>query len=85
MAIGMKMGRTDPNDKETLLKVYEKCQQFWNQFEREFGSRDCYGLIGYHLDNPTEHQKWMETGGREKCLAIVEKTARMLCELIKKA
>jgi len=82
MAIGMKMGRTDPKDRKTLLMVYEKCQQFWEKFEKEFGSRNCYDLIGLHLDDPEENKKWAETGGREKCTAIVEKTAGMLCEFL---
>ena len=38
MAIGMKMGRVDPGDREALSKVSEKCQQFWDQFEKEFGN-----------------------------------------------
>jgi len=83
MAIGMKMGRTDPKDKETISRIYGKCQQFWNQFEKEFGKTDCYGLIGIHLDNPEENKQWLASGGREKCAAIVEKTAHMLCEFIK--
>ena len=85
MAIGMKMGRTDPKDRETLLKVYEKCQQYWEKFEKEFGSRDCYALIGYHLDDPEENRKWLESGGREKCTAIIEKAARMLCEFLERS
>ncbi len=80
MAIGVKRGRTDPKDREALLMVYEKCQQFWEKFEKEFGSRNCYDLIGLHLDNPEELKKWLETGGREKCRALVGKTAEMLCD-----
>jgi C_GCAxxG_C_C family probable redox protein len=82
MAIGMKMGRTDHTDREALLKVYEKCQEFWEKFEKEFGSRDCYSLIGYHLNDPEELKRWIELGGREKCAGIVEKTAQMLCAFI---
>lgn len=82
MTIGMEMGRTDPKDRETVLKVYEKCQQFWSQFEKEFGSNICYNIIGCHLDNEEERQKWLVSGGMEKCAAIVEKTARMLCDLL---
>ena len=82
MAIGMKMGRTDPKDREALFKVYEKCQQFWNQFEKEFGSNICYKLIGFHLDKEEEREKWLASGGMEKCTTIVEKTARMLCKFI---
>jgi len=82
MAIGMKMGRVDPKNRETVSKVYEKCQQFWDQFEKEFGNINCYSLIGYRLDNPEENKQWLATGGREKCASIVEKTARMLCDFL---
>ena len=84
MAIGMKMGRTDAKDKETISKVYVKCQEFWNQFEKEFGSNVCYDIIGAHLDNEEERQKWLASGGMEKCTAIVEKTAHMLCDFLSK-
>jgi hypothetical protein len=82
MAIGMKMGRTDPKDRETLLKVYEKCRKFWERFEKEFGCRECYALIGYPLDDPEENRKWLESGGREKCTNLVEKPARLLCDFL---
>lgn len=76
------MGRTDPKDKEAVSKVYGKCQQFWSQFEKEFGSNICYNLTGYHLDNEEERQKWLASEGGKKCAGIVEKTAQMLCEFI---
>lgn len=82
MALGMKMGRVDPKDTEAISKLYEKCQQFWGRFENEFGSNICYHLIGVHLDNAEERQKWLASGGLEKCSQIVEKTAQMLCEFI---
>jgi C_GCAxxG_C_C family probable redox protein len=80
MAVGMKMGRVDPKDRATLIKVYDKCQEFWGQFEREFGNVNCYNIIKIHLDNEEERQKWLAAGGREKCADLVEKTARMLCD-----
>ncbi len=82
MAIGMKMGRTDPRDKEAVTKVYEKCREFWDQFEKEFGSNVCYNITGAHLDDEEERQKWLTSGGMEKCVAIVEKTAGMLCDFL---
>jgi len=82
MAIGMKTGRTDPKDKETVAKVYGKCREFWNQFEKEFGSNVCYNLTGFRLDNEEEREKWLTSGGMEKCAAVVEKTARMLCDFL---
>ena len=82
MALGMKMGRTDPKDRKTLQKVYDHCQKFWNQFEKEFGSTLCYGIIGVHLDNEEERQKWLTAGGMETCAKVVERTARMLCDFM---
>jgi hypothetical protein len=64
--------------------VYDTCQKFWDRFEKEFGSRDCYDLIGLHLDDPEENKKWAVTGGREKCTEIVRKTAEILCEYVEK-
>lgn len=84
MAIGMRLGRADPKDREAVSKVYEKCQQFWNRFEKEFGSCICYDLISCHLDNEEERQKWLASGGMETCCKIVQKTAKMLCDFIKK-
>jgi C_GCAxxG_C_C family probable redox protein len=82
MAIGMKAGRINPRDRETALKVYEKCREFWDRFEKEFGNVNCYSLIGYHLDNLEENKQWLATGGRDKCAGIVEKTAQMLCDFL---
>lgn len=82
MAIGMKIGRSDPKDKEAIAKVYAKCQEFWKQFEKEFGSCYCYDIIKYHLDNEEERQRWLASGGMEKCATIVEKTAGMLCNFM---
>lgn len=82
IVIGMKMGRDDPKDRETLLRVYGKCQALWDRFKSEFGARDCYSLTGYHLDDPEENRLWQESGGRKKCAEIVRRTAEMLFELI---
>jgi len=82
MVIGMKLGRKDPKDQGTKERVYGACYRFWDQFEKEFGSCYCYHIIGCHLDNEEERQQWLAAGGMEKCAAIVEKTARMLCAFI---
>ncbi len=84
MAIGMRMGRTNPKDKDGVAKVYSKCQEFWSEFEKEFGSNLCYDIIKVHLDHEEERQKWLASGGMEQCSRVVEKTAQMLCEHMKK-
>ncbi len=82
MAIGMNIGRTNPRDRKTLQKVYEKCQRIWEEFEKEFGKTNCLDLTGTHLDNEEERQKWLAAGGREKCADLVEKTAQMICRVL---
>ncbi len=76
------MGRTDPKDKETVVKLYEKCREYWDRFEKEFGSNVCYKITGAHLDNEKERQKWLASGGMEKCATVVEKTAKLLCDFL---
>ena len=82
MALGMKFGRTDPNDKETVARLYEKCRQFWDRFEKEFGNVDCLHITGFLLEKPEELKKFQEAGGKAKCGDLIEKTARMLCNFI---
>lgn len=84
MVIGMISGRKDPKDKESREKTYEQCRQFTDRFEKEFGSSCCHTLIGCHLDNEEERQQWLAAGGMEKCASIVEKTAQMLFDFIRK-
>jgi len=78
MILGMKFGRTEPNDQDRKERVYDLGYRFWDRFEKEFGSCYCYNLIECHLDNSEERKKWLASGGMEKCGSIVEGTARLL-------
>ena len=83
MVMGMKWGRTDPKDQETVANVYEKVRQFWDRFDKEFGNVHCYDLTGFRLEFSEERKKFLETGGREKCATLVEKTAAMLYDFLR--
>ena len=82
IVIGMKFGRKDPKDQDSKEKTYKACQLFWDRFEKEFGSCYCCDIIGFHLDNEEERQRWLAAGGMQKCTDLVEKTARLLFEFI---
>ena len=84
MIIGMRFGRTAQGDKEAASKTYEKIGRFMDRFEKEFGSSQCYTLTGCHFDSPAESKKWKASGGPEKCSDIVEKSARILYEIVEK-
>ena len=78
----MKYGRKDPKDQDSKEKVYKECYRFWERFEKEFGSCYCYDLIGCHLDNEEERQRWVAAGGMQKCSGLVEKTSRILFDFL---
>lgn len=82
MIIGAKFGRTTPDEKEAISKVYKKTRDFLRQFERQFGSSTCYTLTGCNFENRPEHDQWLARGGRRKCSEIVAKSAEMLLEII---
>ena len=83
MVIGMKFGRKDPKDRDSKNKTYAACQLFWDRFEREFGSCYCCDIIGCHLNNEEERQRWLAAGGMKNCTDLVEKTAHLLFEFLK--
>jgi C_GCAxxG_C_C family probable redox protein len=82
MVLGMKFGRSDPEDQVGKEKVYEMGYGFWDRFEKEFGSCYCHQLIECHLDNEEERKKWLASGGMEKCRVIVERTAGLLYDFL---
>jgi C_GCAxxG_C_C family probable redox protein len=82
MVIGMKLGRKHPKDYEAVAKVFGTVEKLWDRFEKEFGGTECHKITGYHLSNTEERDQWCAAGGRQKCHALAEKTAQMLCELL---
>jgi C_GCAxxG_C_C family probable redox protein len=82
MMIGMKFGRTRPEDKESIGRVYKKCREFLAEFEREFGSSICYNLTGCDFDNPPELKQWLNRGGNKKCADLVGRSVRILWKIL---
>lgn len=46
MLLGLKLGYTDPDDGDTKMKLYQITKEAINEFEKEFGSIECYELLG---------------------------------------
>lgn len=82
MVIGMRRGRSDVNDQDRKEDAYSKCRQFWEAFEKEFGSNECYGLTRCRFDDPADRERWFESGGMAMCAQIVEKAAKLLSEVL---
>ena len=82
MVIGMKMGRKEAQDQDRKEKTYARSYQFWDRFEKEFGSCECHVLIGCRLDNLEQRRQWLDSGGMAKCTGIVERTAQVLVDFL---
>jgi C_GCAxxG_C_C family probable redox protein len=82
LALGMRYGSSQLDSLDALLRSYEPIKELYGRFEAEFGSRYCIGIIGFDLNNPSDRQRWVETGGSEKCAKLTGKTARIVGEII---
>lgn len=80
MAIGIKDGRNDMKDAKALATVNEKVKKFSDRFVKEFGSRDCWELAGYRLENPEQFKAWVASGGVKRCNAMMRRTVQILID-----
>ncbi|MFQ6125591.1 MAG: C-GCAxxG-C-C family protein [Candidatus Heimdallarchaeota archaeon] len=75
-------GRNDLDNVEALYNTYKPVQCFFKKFRDEFGSTNCYDIIGIDLKDAVARHKWIEAGGLEKCAELVGKAARMIAEVM---
>lgn len=54
IVIGMKYGRTEPDDLAAKEKTYELSQKFIKEFRRRNHSVNCTELIGHDLSDPAQ-------------------------------
>jgi C_GCAxxG_C_C family probable redox protein len=56
MAIGLKYGATEAEDKETKEKAYALAREFLDRFEARHGSSRCKELLGWDISTPAGHE-----------------------------
>lgn len=52
MALSLKFGREQAEDNEAKFVTYAKVRELFRHFEKEFGTCNCYDLIGIDLTTP---------------------------------
>jgi C_GCAxxG_C_C family probable redox protein len=62
MVIGLKYGRTRPEDEEAKARTYRLVREFWQRFLDRHGSTDCRELIGVDLSSAEGHKMGEERG-----------------------
>ena len=91
MAFGLALGSADPTDKEQIAKCQAAAHQFCLAVRNEFGSTRCGDIIErccgtrYDLSNPGEAGKYVEAGGLQKCVNVVQTTVHLAAGILEEA
>ena len=83
LAINMLCGRNDITS--TVEGNYSVVRDFVKKFEAEFGSTNCYQLIGCQLDTPEGQAFFKENNLWEKCLVLTREAGRLAISSIQAA
>ena len=84
LTLGMLYGAEGENQgsQEALVESFQPVKQFYQEFERAFGSRLCPEIIHANLDVPKERKRWVERGGKRECALLCGQTVRILFDII---
>ena len=83
MALGFCYGRTRAEEKEEREKTYGKVQEMLKEFQKDFGTIQCQGLIQLNLLDPADRQKFQDQKLIQRCSQFVAKTAEKTRKLVK--
>ena len=69
IAAGLAFGRDSAHEERG--KIYGLIQDLLNDFRQEFGSVECYQLVGIPYEEPRWSEKWEALKMRERCVDFV--------------
>jgi C_GCAxxG_C_C family probable redox protein len=83
MVIGLKYGKTRPEDNEIRDKAYSLVQEFTRRFESRNGSIICRELLGCDISTPVALEMAREKGLFETlCPRLVQNAAEIIEEIL---
>lgn len=81
MGVSLVLGRSSAN--ESVQPSYTATQRLIQEFEREFGSRDCQVLLGgCDISTPEGHAMFKEKKLGQRCLQFTGKAAEIAARVI---
>lgn len=87
MGIGLALGRSDAS--QSVQLSYGATQRLIQEFEQEFGSRDCHVLLGCDLNTPEGQATFKDQKLGQRCAkytgTAAEIAARIVVEMTKPA
>ena len=82
LAVGQLAGRRIADHAEAKTKAREMMMEVMDEFEVEFGSTSCRGLLGLDLRKPGEHDRFIESGiWQTNCMRQIEFAVQRLADL----
>jgi C_GCAxxG_C_C family probable redox protein len=83
MALGFCYGRTEAAEKEKREQTYGKVQEMLKEFQKDFGTIQCQGLIQLNLMDPADRQKFQDQKLINRCSQFVARTIENTRRLVK--
>lgn len=81
LGINLAYGRSKPD--ESVEPAYSATQKLIKEFEKEFGSNNCFTLLGgCDLNTPEGQATFAEKGLIAECLHVTGKTAEITAQII---
>lgn len=80
MGISLALGRSDAA--ESAQPAYDAVQRLVQEFEQEFGSRECTVLLGCDLGTPEGREIFRQNGLRKRCARITGKATEIAARII---
>lgn len=85
MAIGLRYASTDPTDQGAKEGTYTVARRFLQQFEAQFGSLDCPGLLGVDIGTPDGMQQARQGNlFKTRCPTYVEDAVAIVMQITEK-
>lgn len=79
MALSMIFGRTSVD--AATEEAYIKVRKFLATFENQYGSLNCFDLVGCDFNIEIDRQRWKTSGLETKCSELTGAAARLVTEI----
>lgn len=80
MGLSLGLGRSDAS--ETVQPSYTATQRLIQEFEQEFGARDCHVLLGCNLNTPEGQATFRESRLGERCAKYTSKATEIAARIV---
>ena len=83
MGVSLGLGRSDASG--TVQQSYAATQRLIQEFEQEFGARDCHVLLGCDLNTPEGQATFRENRLGERCAKYTSKATAIAARIVSEA